>query len=93
MINSSRVDASKVKPADFLCRVKLCPVLCCVLTLALEWYVRVPLEDRVTYFFFHSLFRELPLLFHRMLCRKQARSTTQNLFRAKRVLQQCSDVS
>lgn len=39
-----------------------------VLTLELEWYDRVPLFDRVTHFFFHSLFRELPLRFHRMLC-------------------------
>lgn len=45
-----------------------------VLTLALEWYDRVPLLDSVTNFFFHSLFRELPLRFHRMLC---PRSKTQ----------------
>lgn len=46
----------------------------CSLTLGLEWYDSVPLLDRVTYFFFHSLFRELPLLFHRMLCQRQPRS-------------------
>lgn len=28
----------------------------------------MPLLDSVTYFFFHSLFSELPLLFHRTLC-------------------------
>lgn len=57
----------------------------CSLTLGLEWYDSVPLLDRVTYFFFHSLFRELPLLFHRMLCEKQPRAlnnlSLENLFK------------
>lgn len=33
----------------------------------------MPLFDRVTYFFFHSLFSELPLRFHRMFWKKQSR--------------------
>lgn len=36
------------------------------LTCRLGWYVSSPLSHRVTYFFFHSLFKDLPLRFSRM---------------------------
>ncbi len=45
-----------------------------ILTCKLGWYVSRPLSHSVTYFFFHSLLSDFPLLFNKIPCSRQKQS-------------------